>query len=341
MKSIAGMNSSRPVSLTSKSQNPISPLTIHSMPPPTSDENTAPLVAKTPSLPGAFAAQMSWRTSEDQQEERRPSMALSEGSDHEGIVVAAELSEDAEAQIEEKAMQRILQTAPRAEFVSFNNSASFSDSSEDARITALKEQYKHKSVREKLFGDAARSTDIDVAATPDCIRKRDNLEWSVQRNQTTNTWVTLVHTNQKALEMDDKHEIEKSTQCFPEPTEQHAMETGFAMATPRMLPFDESPICHVCKVKFALLRRPRHCRTCGVCICSSCSVSWSSKMIPETYNPKNESQVNVCLACYWVNNSFRDALLAGDYDRVRKLYLTGNLNLRTPVPASNPRQEVW
>jgi hypothetical protein len=64
-------------------------------------------MAKTPSLPGAFAAQTSWRTSEGQQEERRPSMELSEGSDHEGIVVATQLSEDAEAQIEEKAIQRI------------------------------------------------------------------------------------------------------------------------------------------------------------------------------------------------------------------------------------------
>jgi hypothetical protein len=344
MKSIAGMDSSPPVSLTSKSQYRSSPSTIQAVSPLTRNENTASL----PSLPGAFAAQprIGRTMSEDQQEERCPSMTLSEESDHEGIVVAAQLSDDAEAQIEEKAIQRILQTAPRAELVSFHNSAAFSDSSgeikdeEDARIATLKEQYKHKSVREKLFGDAARSTDVDVAATPDCIRKRDNLEWSVQRNQTTNTWVTLVHTNQKALEMNDKHEIEKSTQCFPEPTEQQAMETGLAMATPRMLPFDENPICHVCKVKFALLRRPRHCRTCGVCICSSCSVSWSSKMIPETYNPKNESQVNVCLACYWVSNSFRDALLAGDYAVVRKLYLTGNLNLRAPVPVSNPKQEV-
>jgi hypothetical protein len=360
MKSIASMNSSRPVSLLSSKSSryrssPTTTTTVHSVPSPTTrNENTASLMGKTLSLPGAFAEQTSWMTSSEdnpqqEEEERRPSIALSEGSDdHEGIVVAAQLSEEAEAQIEEKAIQRILQTAPRAELVSFNNSASsFSDSTsamkdeESARIAALKEQYKHKSVREKLFGDAARSTDVDVAATPDCIRKRDSLEWSVQRNQTTNTWVTLVHTNQKALEINDKHEIEKSAQCYPEPTEEQAVETGLAMATPRMLPFDENPICHVCKVKFALLRRPRHCRTCGVCICTSCSVTWSSKMIPETYNFKNESQVHVCLACYFVSNSFRDALLAGDYDVVRKLYLTGNLNLRAPVPVSNPKQEVW
>lgn len=95
-----------------------------------------------------------------------------------------------------------------------------------------------------------------------------------------------------------------------------------------MLP--KANLCHICESKFALLRRPCHCRNCGVVICKECSVVWPSKMIPDTYNFKKENSVNVCLSCDWLSNNFRLALLEGDQDKSVALHATGNINLHAP-----------
>jgi hypothetical protein len=89
-------------------------------------------------------------------------------------------------------------------------------------------------------------------------------------------------------------------------------------------------VCHLCKARFALLRRPCHCRNCGVCICKDCAVQWPAKMIPETYNHKKENCVHICRSCEWLCNAFRLALLEGDLDQAMALHATGNTNLQTP-----------
>jgi hypothetical protein len=72
-----------------------------------------------------------------------------------------------------------------------------------------------------------------------------------------------------------------------------AYEVGLSSATPLMLSFDENPICNVCKAKFAMFRRPLNCRNCGVCICSGCTTTWPSKMLPSTYlNKRDKSTVS-------------------------------------------------
>jgi len=53
-------------------------------------------------------------------------------------------------------------------------------------------------------------------------------------------------------------------------------------------------------------------------------------MIPDTYNLKNESFVNVCKTCDWLNHTFRLSLLDGDFDKSVALYSTGNVNIYTP-----------
>jgi hypothetical protein len=49
-------------------------------------------------------------------------------------------------------------------------------------------------------------------------------------------------------------------------------------------------------------------------------------MIPETYNIKKESIVNICKACDWLCTGFRLALLESDFDRAVALHATGNIN---------------
>jgi hypothetical protein len=53
-------------------------------------------------------------------------------------------------------------------------------------------------------------------------------------------------------------------------------------------------------------------------------------MLPQTYNLKKETSVNICKACDWLCSAFRLALLDGDHDKAVALHATGNLNLTTP-----------
>jgi hypothetical protein len=249
------------------------------------------------------------------------------------LVVAAKLSMDIEEELEQKVRARLLQEAVRADVVSVEHSARYTvDNEEEAkRIAAFKELHKPRGVKEKLFGDSRSSCDmVDIAAAPECIRKRDVLKWSLKRNKATNLWLASVTTSQRALENDDAVDLQRSVRSYTADTQKEAFETGLANAVPRMLPFEDNPICFVCKSKFAMLRRPCHCRNCGVCICTQCSTSWPSKMVPETYNTKNEGQVKVCLACDWLCTEFQEALVTGRYKAALDLYATGNVNLRTP-----------
>jgi len=257
------------------------------------------------------------------------------------MVIAAELSSDAEADIAERVRQQLLQSAARADVVTVEhgsakaNRAAVADDVDGAeelkRIAAFKELHRPKGAKERIFGDSRKTNEtVDIAATPECIRKRDLLKWTLKRNKATNQWVASVTTNQKALEANDAVEIEKSKCSFTAPTQREAFEIGLSMAVPQLHEYDDNPICFICKAKFALLRRPSHCRNCGICICSNCTVTWPSRMIPETYNTKNISQVKVCLACDWLSSSFFEALLVGKYRTAIDLYKTGNVNLRTP-----------
>jgi hypothetical protein len=71
-------------------------------------------------------------------------------------------------------------------------------------------------------------------------------------------------------------------------------------------------------------------RSSQVCICKDCVTQWPAKMIPETYNTKKESYVNVCKTCDWLCTGFRLALLEGDEDRAIALHATGNVNAHSP-----------
>jgi Zinc finger, C3HC4 type (RING finger) len=63
-------------------------------------------------------------------------------------------------------------------------------------------------------------------------------------------------------------------------------------------------------------------------------------MIPDTYNLKNETQVKVCRSCNSLSLSFKKALLNGNWNEALALYRTGNVNLRTPFPNPNKKDEI-
>lgn len=244
------------------------------------------------------------------------------------LVVAAELSTDLEANIEDEVRRRILSETATAQVVSVAHGIPMLDPKEEARRLAdLRELHKPRGVKEKIFGDS-RNANVDIATSPESIRKRNYLKWIVKRHQASNLWVATVQTKQKAVEQHDVIEVERTSVNFSATTQQEAFETGLANAVPMMQPMEEFPICYVCKAKFALLRRPQHCKNCGVCVCSSCTTQWPGKMFPETYGAKTLN--NVCTACDWLASSFRDALVDGNFKTALHLHATGNVNIRTP-----------
>jgi len=246
---------------------------------------------------------------------------------HSQLAVAAELATDVEAEIEDKVRKRIMKETTAASVVLV----------EPIDKGTAKKLNKHRNVKERFFGDTRQTPNISAAADR-CIRRREFLPWNVEQNSTTKQWVTSIQTKQKST---DPRELQRSIQRFISSSEDEAYELGLAMASPRMQPLEDDPNCFLCQSNFAVFRRPSHCRNCGVCICSPCSTNWPSKMIPSTFNVKNESVVNVCRACDWLASQFQKALLEGDFSKAMNLYRTGNVNLRTPYYVDKRSTEVF
>ena len=201
---------------------------------------------------------------------------------------------------------------------------------------------KRSNIMEKLFGDQVPNEKAlsCISSQQPMIHSRILLTATVYHNTATNLWIATINTNQKGVAKNPT-KASRYLKAFSFSTEKEARESAIANAPPKMMKFDDHSTCHICKCKFAVFRRAGHCRNCGVCICSSCSTSWPSKAIPETYNLKKESQVKVCKSCNFLSSAFKKALLEGDYEEAIAVYGSGNINLRTPFPQfSNKKEEV-
>jgi len=215
--------------------------------------------------------------------------------------------------------------------------------SESHRASSRKEG----GLMEKLFGDqdnvggrkgvvgtvSCNPSDSHALHLPEKIHPRILLTATVYHNTASNLWITTINTNQRGVATDPAA-ASKYLKAFSFNSEKEARESAIANAPPKMLPFDQNSVCFMCDRKFAIFRRASHCRNCGVCICNACSVSWPSKMVPETYNLKKEKTVKICMSCEMLNVSLKEALLKGNFESIITLYGTGNVNLRNPFPLS-------
>lgn len=181
--------------------------------------------------------------------------------------------------------------------------------------------------------------------TDSFVIPRTSLPYSIEHNEMTMEWIAMINTNQEAIDEGDTDEVEEhlATESFK--TLQEARAFCHAYCPPRMHSFDDRPNCHLCKKSFnKILRRPTNCKNCGVCICSNCSVSWPSSMLPPTYicntsnRLRNRRLVKVCGACDWLQCEFRQQILSGNLDRAMALHATGNVNARSPF--ANTRGET-
>lgn len=192
-------------------------------------------------------------------------------------------------------------------------------------------------MRENPVVEESTSMANDIVNLPKPIHTRTLLTSSVYNNQATGIWITTINMNQNSNVT--RSNAAKYLKAFSFHTEREALESAYANAPAKMIPFDENPRCFVCNVKFTVLRRACHCRNCGVCICNGCSISWNKQSVPETYNVKNENSVKVCTSCDTLSKMFRNALIDANYEKVLALYNTGNINLRCQFP-SNKGSEV-
>jgi len=187
-------------------------------------------------------------------------------------------------------------------------------------------------------GHSARKTKVSPQKQPSSVtlppglrlRTRNLLTAFVNHNRATSLWITTINTNQNSNSIT---KASKYLKAFSFRTEREARESAYINAPPKMLPFESSPHCFNCEIKFSsVFRRPAHCRNCGVCICNSCSTTWGRLMVPDTYKTKNSKVkiVKVCKTCDYLATSFRHALLEGNYNQAISFYMTGNINLRCP-----------
>eukprot|EP00526_Cylindrotheca_closterium_P002662 CAMPEP_0113610874 /NCGR_PEP_ID=MMETSP0017_2-20120614/5256_1 /TAXON_ID=2856 /ORGANISM="Cylindrotheca closterium" /LENGTH=996 /DNA_ID=CAMNT_0000519785 /DNA_START=125 /DNA_END=3115 /DNA_ORIENTATION=+ /assembly_acc=CAM_ASM_000147 len=267
-----------------------------------------------------------------------PDMSIITSDD---LVIAAEVHQENPQIVEERIRKQILQETAQAAVVMVEHGGNPSDGPLQEEEL---EKHRPKNVKEKLFGGGGTGRDVsqEISVTPDrFIRKREYLPWTVQQNKTTNMWIASVVTDQKAYDEGNKTEQERSKAVFSAKTEREAHETGLAMATPYLQPFKSNPICVMCSSKFAVFNRPHNCRNCGVVVCSKCTVIWSSKRFPSTYQA-SKSTHSVCLACDWSANNFQEAVLQGNLMKAKKLYESGNVNLRSPYISSKKKsaQEI-
>ncbi|KAL3809538.1 hypothetical protein ACHAXA_010046 [Cyclostephanos tholiformis] len=161
----------------------------------------------------------------------------------------------------------------------------------------------------------------------------------VYHNTTANLWIVTINTNSMVdhriigpkIHADDKI-ANNPAKVYSFREEKEARACAYAIAPPFMVPFDQCKECMLCAKTFTLYKRPRHCRNCGIVICNTygCCTTWPKKMIPESFNFKKESNVNICTSCDVLAKRFHNALLLGQYGAAMELYLTGNINLRVP-----------
>ena len=120
---------------------------------------------------------------------------------------------------------------------------------------------------ERVFGDSIpssqrifpRSSNLPKSLPP--IHSRQPFPMNVFHNPATNFWIATVNigTRSSSSKTSSKH-----LRAFSYPNELEAEQGSLAYAPPRMLPFQENPSCFLCHGKFALFRRAKHCRNCGV-----------------------------------------------------------------------------
>ena len=172
------------------------------------------------------------------------------------------------------------------------------------------------------------------------VYPRTLVQPTIYHSEATDLWIATIHTDANSIPTASDismstNEQKNKHKAFSFHDEKAARASAYANSPPVLIPFGTTSQCMLCDTSFTFLRRPKHCKNCGIIICGDCSTRWNTKMLPETYNCKTSTlglgkSVRVCVSCDAVTKRFKNALIMGRYDMAVEGYLTGNVNLRCP-----------
>jgi hypothetical protein len=177
------------------------------------------------------------------------------------------------------------------------------------------------------------------------VYPRTLVQPTIYHNNATDLWIATIHTDSNIIPTASDistTETKSKQKAFSFHDEKSARASAYANSPPILIPFGTTTQCMLCDTSFTFLRRPKHCKNCGIIICADCSTRWNVKMLPETYNNKStlglSKSVRVCVSCDAVAKRFKNALMMGRYDIAVEGYLTGNVNLRCPFVFKGERE---
>lgn len=94
------------------------------------------------------------------------------------------------------------------------------------------------------------------------VYSRSLIPPKVFHSSSTGLWISTINTSSDSSD---------DVKAFSFHTEQEARASAYANAPPVMIPFEKFPECMLCDNKYSLLSRKKHCRNCGICICTNFS----------------------------------------------------------------------
>jgi hypothetical protein len=231
----------------------------------------------------------------------------------------------------------------RGEEISLPTTRSPTPTSENSsKQKSMSESSKHKSMKKisNLLSTDNTNKQYDnmIMVGTQRVYPRTLVQPTIYHNEATDLWIATIHTDANSIPTasdTSAAETKSKDKAFSFNDERSARASAYANSPPVMIPpTGKSSQCMLCDTSFTFLRRPKHCKNCGIIICGDCCTRWNIKMLPETYTSKStlglSKTVRVCVSCDAVAKRFKNALMMGRYDVAIEGYLTGNVNLRCP-----------
>ena len=242
------------------------------------------------------------------------------------LVIAAELSQDLEREIEERVRKQVMAEAAQAAVVGVSVGA-------------------HQQQVPRRTSSQSQLQPVPATHMSNNVCLRTQLPWRIEQESATMKYIAIVQTNPQAKNM-PLLEQQRGERRFVASSKREAREIAISMATPRpLLPnyvqsSDQKSCCSLCQTNFSFFKRKKYsCINCGMTmLCQGCVATWHKDSVPSTYycctdkssSNASSNTVQVCTICDWSARTFQKSLLSGDLGEARYLYKTHNINTRTP-----------
>ena len=198
-----------------------------------------------------------------------------------------------------------------------------SDSNKQKTVSENNKQKSMKKISDLLSSNTKQYDNMIMIGTQR-VYPRTLVQPTIYHNAATDLWIATIYTDANSIptasDISTDTNLKKQGQkAFSFHDEKAARASAYANSLPVLIPYGTTSQCMLCDTSFTFLRRPKHCKNCGIIICGDCSTRWNTKMLPETYTSKSSTlglskTVRVCVSCDSVTKRFKSALMMGRYD---------------------------